>query len=916
MPSFLEEVADKSLQLQEYPENLVYVLPNKRAGSFLKSIIAGKLQKATFAPKFFSIESFVEEISGLQYSTGPELLFELYQAYLQTSPDPPDSFYDFSKWGQTLIQDFNEIDRYLIDPGKLFSYLSDVRKLEQWTATSEKTPLIDNYLRFWNSLEPIYRNFRSILLEKSMGYQGLVYRRATETLDTYLETKGPYTYIFLGFNALNKAESVIIQAILEKGRGHIYWDADPYYLDDPVHDAGYFIRQYSKNWKFLAGKQLNGLSTHFNNRKKIHIGAIPKNIAQAKYVGLLLKQLHAAGEGKLGNTALILGDEALLNPILHAIPEEISAINITMGYPLAHSPLEDLFTRFFELHLHKESRGWFYRNVISLLSHPYIEPLFVSDGVNHGELLLTAIKERNWIYLTPRKINDIPGLPGHVVNMLFFEHDYGPSKFISKCMELILSLKSHFQKHSQPVILEQLYRFYTLFNQLAEYVSHYSYVRDIRTLQSLYHSLLSTETVDFIGEPMEGLQVMGMLESRNLDFDTVILTSVNEGILPAGKNNNSMIPYDLKREFGLPTYKEKDAVYAYHFYRLLQRAKHVYLLYNTEPDVLEGGEKSRFIAQLLTDPAINAEIEQLVAAPEIQPVTRVPAVVPKDAHILQKLRERAARGFSPTSLTNYIRNPIEFYKKSVLGIDEAIEVEESITASVFGTVLHATLEELYRPFTGIYLDSGALKIILPKIKSTVKSQFAKAYPDTDIDKGRNLIAFHVLVRYVERLIAMEEQNLGNNNIKLIALEQELKIPLEVPGLDFPIYLRGVIDRVDLCDGVIRIIDYKTGNVIPGNVEIADWKELNTNYDFSKAFQLLCYASMYSAEAGISSLQAGIISLKNLSAGILPFATKEPGSRSGKDKVISREVLLTFRESLNQLLLEIFDPEIAFTEKIT
>ncbi len=915
MSSFLEEVADKSLQLQESPENLVYVLPNKRAGSFLKSIIAGKLRKAAFAPRFYSIESFVEEISGLQYSSGTELLFELYQAYLLTSPDPPDSFYEFCKWGQTLIQDFNEIDRYLIDPGKLFSYLSDVRKLEQWTATSEKTSLIDGYLRFWNSLEPIYHNFRKILLDKSLGYQGLVYRKASETLDAYLESQDPHTYIFLGFNALNKAEALIIQAVLEKGLGQIYWDADSYYIDDPVHDAGYFIRQYSKSWKFMAGGQLNGLSSHFNNHKKINVGAIPKNVAQAKYVGLLLKQLHAEGGSKLEKTAIVLGDEALLNPIIHAIPQEIGAVNITMGYPLAHSPLEGLFARFFELHLHKETQGWFYRNVTSLLSHPYLEPLFVSNEVSYCHLLLTTIKERNWIYITSGKLNVIPGLPGEMVQMLFSENATEPPGFISKCMELILTLKSHFQKQSQPVILEQLYRFYTLFNQLAEYVSLYPYVKDIRTLQSLYHSLLTTETVDFIGEPMEGLQVMGMLESRNLDFDTVIITSVNEGILPAGKSNNSMIPYDLKREFGLPTYKEKDAVYTYHFYRLLQRAKNVYLLYNTEPDVLEGGEKSRFITQLLTDNSLNAEIKQFVAAPEIQPIARNPAMVPKEVHILQILKKRAERGFSPTNLTNYIRNPIEFYKKAVLGIDEASEVEESITASVFGTVLHAALEELYRPYIGQYLDSGALKMIHPKIKSTVKGQFARAYPDTDIDKGRNLIAFHVLVRYVERFLAMEEKELEQKSIKLISLEQEMKIPLEVAGLNFPIFLRGVIDRVDLCNGEIRIIDYKTGKVIPRNVEISDWDELTVNYDLSKAFQLLCYATMYSGQAGITSMQAGIISLKNLSAGIMPFATKENGSRSGKENLITLEVLQTFRESLGRLLFEIFDPEIPFTEKL-
>lgn len=916
MLSFLEEVADQSLQLQDHPERLVYVLPNKRAGSFLKSIIAKKLKKAVFAPKIYSIEAFVEEISGLEYTSNTQLLFELYQAYLNTSPDTADSFFDFCKWGQTLIQDFNEIDRYLIDPHKLFSYLSDVRKLEQWTATAEKTPLMEGYLRFWNTLEPIYHNFCQILLEKSLGYQGLVYRKACETLEAYMEATGLYEYVFLGFNALNKAESKIIRYILEKGRGQIYWDADTSFVEDKVHAAGYFIRQHMKTWPFLAGNRMKGLSGYYSSHKKIHIAAIPKNVAQAKYVGMLLKQLHTERNGSLENTALVLGDEALLNPILHSIPEEIGAINITMGYPLAHTPLEGLFAHLFELYLYMEPKGWFYRNVTSLLSHPYIEPLFVRNKINHAQVLLTAIKEKNWIYLTSGNLHAVPGIPPQLIKMLFFEKPATPEYFISKCAELILALKSHFQKDNQPIILEQLYHFYMLFNQLGEYVSLYPYVKDIRTLQSLYHTLLSVENVDFMGEPMEGLQVMGMLESRNLDFDTVILTSVNEGILPAGKSNNSMIPYDLKREFGLPTFKEKDAVYSYHFYRLLQRAKRVYLLYNTEPDVLEGGEKSRFISQLLTDPNSKATIEHRVATPEILPHAREPEVVSKDETVMEKLRERAARGFSPTSLANYIRNPIDFYKKTILGIDEAQEVDESITTSVFGTIIHAVLEELYQPFIGQYFDPGALRLLRPKIKEAVRTHFARAYPGTDIEKGRNLIAFNVLVRYLERLIEMEATHVQRHSIKLLALEKEMKVTLEVPGLDFPIYLRGIIDRVDFCEEGIRIIDYKTGNVVPKNVEIADWNELTDNYDLSKAFQLLCYASMYSEEEGISSLNAGIISLKNLNAGLLLFAIKEAGRRSGKETVINEEILSIFRERLGHLLQQIFDPDLPFTEKIT
>ncbi len=912
MQSFLEEVADLSLKAHPDPGDLIFVLPSKRAGSFLKNILARKVGRTVFSPRIYSIEDFVEHISGLEYASNPQLLFELYQAYLDCIPEDPDSFYDFCKWGQTLLQDFNEIDRFLIPVGKFFSYLADVKKLEQWTATSEKTPMIEGYLRFWNSLEPIYHRFNQRLLESRQGYQGLVYRKACDALPAYLGSTTGNRHVFLGFNALNKAESLLIQTILQTGRADIYWDTDPYFLQDPLHDAGYFIRQHRDSWKFLVGTPLKGLSEFYTQPKNIQIAAIPKSVAQMKYAGMLLSELQNK-QGMLGNTAMVLGDESLLNPLLHAIPEAVGTVNITMGYPLKNTPLEAMFSQFFELYLHRGGRGWFYKNVLSLLSHPYVEPLFDDGHTKHVQVLVNTIKEKNWIHLTSQRLASVPEVPGTALELLFFDQPADPPTFIKQCLTLILALKPGFQEPPQRLVLEQLYRFFNLFNQLKSYLSRYDFVTDLKTLYSLYQALLSGETVDFRGEPMEGLQVMGMLESRNLDFETVILTSVNEGILPSGKGANSFIPFDLKREFGLPTYKEKDAVYTYHFYRLLQRARNVYLLYNTEPDVLEGGEKSRLISQLLTDPSKKGQITQLVATPEIVPHAREAASVPKDPDVMQKLRALANRGFSPSSLTNYIRNPIDFYKKSLLGIDEALEVDETITASVFGTVIHGALEDLYRPYLGQYLSAEILESLRPQLNATVQTHLKKAYAVSDIGRGKNLIAYKVLVRYMERLLDRELEDLGENQIQLLALEHPMKVPLQVPGLEFPVTIRGIIDRIDLYNDRIRIIDYKSGNVISGHVEISDWSELASNYDKSKAFQLLTYAMMYRAEAPSQSLEAGIISLKNINSGLLRFGTKERGSRD-KDHRIDEEVLQKYNEILQHLLLEIFNEEQPFTEK--
>ena len=414
---------------------------------------------------------------------------------------------------------------------------------------------------------------------------------------------------------------------------------------------------------------------------------------------------------------------------------------------------------------------------------------------------------------------------------------------------------------------------------------------------------------------MEGLQIMGMLESRNLDFETVIITSVNEGILPSGKSNNSFIPYDIKKEFALPTYKEKDAVYTYHFYRLLQRAKSVYILYNTESDVLEGGEKSRFINQLLTEvkPAMN--ISHIIATPTIKPNLMELKKVPKPQQLLMQLKQIGAQGFSPTSLSKYIRNPLDFYKKVILQIDDPLEVEETIAANTFGTIIHDVLEELYMPFKGMVLTLEKLEATKQKIEETVKRHFSKSYSDAHTLTGKNLIAYHVICRYIQNFIDLELKEVTTHEIKIIALEKKMQLQLFVPEITFPVLLKGKLDRVDQKDGVLRIIDYKTGNAKRSEVEIIDWSEVTTDYGRNKAFQLMCYALMYMAENPVPELEAGIFSFKNLGNGLFSFAKKDSKGSRQRSVTIDKDTIEDFRHELNTLIQEIYNPEIAFEEKV-
>ena len=907
--SFIEDVVEDVWNTHNSSSNLIFILPSKRAGTFLKKALSKKANTTIQSPDVYSIEEFIEIVAGISYANNTQQLFELYQAYLETGTYEKESFDSFLNWGQTILQDFNEIDRYLVDAKKLFSGLVAVQELNHWSLSADKTEMMENYLNFWKHLEPLYEKFTAALLAKDIGHQGLVYRKAYEHLDNYIN-KVEKTHIFLGFNALNNAESNILQSMLN-AKSHIYWDIDPYFLNDKLHDAGLFIRQHQNSWDFYRRNKLKGLSSYYLTNKRIEVIGVPKNVSQAKYVGNLLNKIQIDNPDSLKSTAVILGDENLLNPILNSVPSSISAVNITMGQNLEDTQLASFFKGLLELHEVKNKKGWFYKDFMNFLSHSYTTALLNTAEID-VEKLTSTIKSHNWLYINEEILKSFGATNSRANALLFNNFDSDAAQFIERCIRLTLLLKEVFSNQNNNLLLEQLFKFYNLFNQIKSLISSYSFVKNPRSLKILFEQLLSLETLDFQGDPLEGLQIMGMLESRNLDFETVIITSVNEGILPSGKSNNSFIPFDLKIEHGLPTYKEKDAVYTYHFYRLLQRAKQVYLIYNTEPDALEGGEKSRLITQLLTDENRN-DITESVATPLLQPITVEKEEVIKSEVLLKNIADCGQRGLSPSSLSNYIRNPIDFYKRSILNIEDIAIVEETIAANTFGTIVHDTLEELYTPFVGVVLSKSILETAKAKIQNTVHSNFKKSYLDGDISTGKNYLSYHVIIKYIQDFIDLEIRELEHHTIKIIGLETKLNLELKVPGINTPILLKGKLDRIDEFDGIKRIIDYKTGKVERRNVEIIDWENLIADYQYSKAFQLLCYSYMYSQAYPTETLQAGIISLKNLKEGILVFAKKE-SVRGSKQLIIDSKILLEFESILHQLILEIFNPQITFVAK--
>jgi len=909
MESFIREVLQKLKNSSTSLSELIFILPSKRAGSYLLKELSYISDKNIFSPTIYSIEEFTELISGLETIDNTISLFEFYEVYKDsTKAETREDFETFITWAQSLIHDFNEIDRYLIDYKPFFDYLSGIQDLNHWYLKEEKTDLIKKYLEFWRNLPSYYEALSLKLLSKNQGYQGLIYRKAANNIHQYASSNNQ-KHIFIGFNALNASEQLIIQSLLKKEQAEVYWDLDTVFYSAPEHGSSIFIRDYLKNWEYYHEHSPNNFPRNFEKEKRIELIGVPKNIGQAKYLGEILTNLDST---QLENTAIVLGEEELLLPVLNSLPEEINELNITMGFPVKNAPINSLFENLFQIHLSKAD-SYYYKDVISIINHPSFHPILK----NYAEALIIKINSENLVYLEPTKIiKAFPQELKELISACFSTKNDSVSIFITDIQKIIQTLKIHLKEGQDKVALEFLYHFHILFNKLNNLNERYPHLKTLKSLYDFYKELVSTETLDFQGKPFKGLQLMGMLESRALDFETVIITSLNEGVLPAGKSDNSFIPYDLKKEYKLPTYREKDAVYTYHFYRLLQRAKNVYLLYNTEADGLNSGEKSRFITQLEIENLKSHTLRKLLISPEVPGINKSFKKVEKTPEIMRKLESLAHSGFSPSALTTYIRNPIDFYYQYILGVRDQEEVEETIAFNTLGTVVHDALENLYKPFEGKVISEEIIQNFIKKADQEIINEFAKTYSKVPLEKGKNLLIFEVAKRYLHNFLKFELKRLKQGEeIQIVQIEKNLKVELPIQSLPFSVYLRGKVDRFENTNGIPTIIDYKTGKVESKNLNIAEWEEITKDYDiYSKSFQVLTYTSLIALEKGLKfPAEAGIISFKNLKSGFLKFEKKEVGTRQ-KDSLITEETLELFQTELKNLIIEICNPEIPFIEK--
>lgn len=935
MIPFLQQTA--RFLLDEFSDRLkdvCVVLPGRRGGMFLRKYLASATDGPIWAPAIFSIEDFIARLTGLEQTGHTRLVLELFRVHGELEGDQARPFEDFLRWAPQLLSDFNDLDRSLANPAELFTALSETRAISLWNPDGQPlTEFEKNYLRFYQSLYSHYVKLAERLLSKRQAYQGLAFRVAAGLSMEQLENLPWKHLVFAGFNALTGAEAEIIDRFRRLGRATLLWDADRYYFESRDQEAGEFLRTWSNRW---PGKEFKWVADDFaSGAKTISIVGSPDPLGQTRYCGQVLRTLAAEG-APAEKTAVVLLDHGLLFPLLNSLPEEISALNITAGLPLSQSPLSDLFDTVFRMHLHaghyrRVAAGrqgtFYYRDVLRVLRHPVMQGMAaarLNDNLFIFQKLTDDIRSGTKMFIG---MNDLApeNLGLFRSHLEFLEpvlRDWSQTGNAVQALREITALLG--QEGTDPADREYLPAVVSILDQLDEVREAIPAGTELQVLYALFRESVAATSLPFSGDPVNGFQVMGMLETRTLDFDNLIILSCNDDVLPGGKPGASFIPYDIRRSFSLPTYRQKDAVYAYHFYRLLQRASRVWILYGTEPDNLGGGEKSRFIRQIISDlPAWNPEIRiesSVLATPLLKGNPVAPIVVAKSGETLRQLEKMAERGFSATSLNAYRSCPLKFYFAELAGIREPEDVEDTIGPALLGSVVHEALFRLYKPFAGINPGKEMFERMRKASDTAVDSAFEKKFKGSDTASGENLLMVNVAKLMVRKFLSIEEELLVSSSgtgqsWTVEMLEQHVETHMEVPyaGGLLPVRLKGFIDRADRSEGEWRIIDYKTGNVQSKNLRVTEWEALLTDPALGMGFQLMFYALLMTRRFGTGfQCNAGVFPLKRPGDGFMPVAVPLDGSEKGTSK-LGHEEANRFGRIVMELLLQVFDTESPFVQ---
>lgn len=941
MESFLKLVA---ADLYKHTEgNLAHtavVFPNKRAGLFFNEYLAQESESPIWSPAYVSISELFRSLSPWEVGDPVKLVCELYKIFRRETQST-ETLDDFYFWGEMLISDFDDADKNKVDTDKLFSNLQDLRNImddytfiddEQEEAIRQffqnfsierRTALKERFISLWDVLGNIYKGFRESLASQNIAYEGMMYRHVIEHLNV---DKLPYEkYVFVGFNVLNKVEHTLFTQLKDAGKAVFYWDYDEFYMKENrqavTHEAGEFIRRNLRDFPSpLSGELFKNLS----KPKEVHYIASSTENAQARYLPQWIRNNLTTPEKE---TAVVLCNEALLQPVLHSLPAEVKHVNITMGFPLSQTPVYSFLIALLELHTHGfnfKSGRYTFQSVVTLLKHPYTRQL-----TGQAELLEKELTRNNRFY----------PLPGELGKDEFLTRLFTPlSGNLNLCIRLSETLQQVagiYQANTSgtedtdafnQLYRESLFKAYTTINRFRTLIEEDELTVQSETFRRLLVKVLSATNIPFHGEPAIGMQVMGVLETRNLDFRHLVLLSVNEGQLPKSGGDSSFIPYNLRKAFGMTTIEHKIAVYAYYFYRLLQRAERITLMYNTSSDGLNRGEWSRFMLQFLIEwphPITRQFLEAGQSPQGTSPITveKTPEVM-RRMQSLFDVRANPKAKFSPSALNYYLDCPLKFYYRYVAGLSAPDEVSAEIDSATFGSIFHYAAEHIYKDLTthGKVINKEALETLLRnevKLQDYVDTAFKKLFfnvPQNEKPEynGVQLINSAVIARYLKQLL---QNDLRYAPFTFIASEMEVDEPIDIQTPKGVIKSRigGIIDRMDSKDGTLRIVDYKTGGDAdtPPHVEslfIPDKKR--SNY----VFQTFLYAAIMCRKQPTMKIAPALLYIHRAATETYSPVIQMGEPRKPKEAVEDfSKYEKEYRERLQGLLEEIFNPEKSFTQ---
>ncbi len=908
METFLKQTARQILA--EHPKDtdrVLVVFNNHRSELFMRRAfesLSVEVGRPFFLPQMTVIDDLVADLGGMKIVDNEFLLFELFLVHEKVGgPERKyKTFEEFMAFGDMMLSDFSEIDRYCVDARDLFVNLHGQKELDAWDVTDPNlSPFQRNYLEFYHSLYDYYTTLRANLQAKGKAYSGMAYRHVAENIATFADRCTYEKIYFVGFNALSVCEKKIIKEYSRRGIGRLVTDGDSYYFDDEMQEAGLFLRRHSKDFDEIGhfGPSLFG-----QGKKHMTIVECPEAVLQCKYAGQVLAE-HPQWLKDSESTAVVLADEALLVPTLNALPEidEPYKINVSMGFSFADSGVNMLVLRLLSLYRQANAKGYYHTDVIEVLSDYQIGRLI--GRKNMRQIVTDKLERESRIRCQAADVASLIGTDQ--LNFLFPEEIPSPAGVVAilrRLAALFVEAKAFENNKKEKQSLGGLVEILNHFDEL--FADYASYITSLTSLERIYTRLAQRHSIAFLGKPLSGLQVLGMLETRNLDFRRVILLSANEGVLPSGRSQNTLIPYDLQRAFGLPTYREKDSVYAYNFYRLLQRAEEVYLVCSTASETMGNGEESRFLKQVRLELAPRfkgaIELDELLAGTDatLHRSDFVPEGTKTDT-VMESLARHAADGFSPTALSDYVACPLSYYYKRLLGVKEPDTFDDDIDSSQFGTVIHAVMQHIYEPYLGRAVDPDGLQASLDRLPQLLVEAFDDLNKHGRSTEGRNHFLFSVGESQVRRALEREIADIKQGNtLEMVALEQNIVMPM-ADGVN----LSGYVDRIDRYNGVLRVIDYKTGRV--GDKDLAvERADLDAGKPMpAKWLQLMCYALVYShLHPATDAILTGIFPLGNLGSGIR-LATID-----GSEKIFPTD-LDDFRQRLTAMTAEIMNRDIPF-----